>query len=104
MNSDQIKGKATQMAGKVKQGAGEMVGNDRLANEGVADQVKGAVQETWGNVKDAAHETVKTREHERHEKNAEAREDVARNVHDAKERANEKIDAFKENERTRRSA
>jgi uncharacterized protein YjbJ (UPF0337 family) len=104
MNSDQVKGKATQITGKVKQGAGEMVGNDRLANEGIADQVIGAVQETWGNVKDAAHETAKTREHERHEKAVQARQNVARDAEDAKERANEKIDAYKENERERRSA
>jgi uncharacterized protein YjbJ (UPF0337 family) len=104
MNTDQIKGKANQVAGKMKQGAGEMVGNDRLANEGVADQLKGSVQETWGNVKDAAYEAAKTREHERHEKAAETRQNIARNVHDANERANEKIDTYKERERERRSA
>jgi uncharacterized protein YjbJ (UPF0337 family) len=104
MNADQMKGKAAQVAGKVKQGAGEMTGNDRLANEGVADQVKGSVQETWGNVKDAARETAKTREHERHEDAARARQNIARNVHEAKERANEKIDSYKEDERDRRSA
>ena len=36
---------------------GETLGNQKLANQGVADQVKGAAKETWGNVKDAARDT-----------------------------------------------
>ncbi len=43
-----------QVAGRVKQGVGETLGNQKLANQGVADQVKGAAKETWGNAKDAA--------------------------------------------------
>ena len=104
MNADQVKGKTNQAVGKVKQGAGEMTGNDRLANSGVADQVKGAVQETWGNVKDAAQEAGKTREAERQHKNEEMRDNIANHVEDAKERANKKIDEFKDQQRQRRSA
>ncbi len=80
MNSDQIKGKASQVAGRVKQGAGDLTGNEKLANEGVADQVKGSVQETWGNAKDAAHEAAKNREAEVHQKQVDAREKVSQNV------------------------
>ena len=54
MNKDQVTGKVEQAAGRVKQGVGETLGNQKLANQGVADQVKGAAKETWGNVKDAA--------------------------------------------------
>ena len=104
MNSDQVKGKANQVLGKVKRGAGEVTGNDRMANEGVMDQVKGSVQETWGNAKDAAHESEKTREAERQHKATEMRDNVAHKVEDTKTRANEKIDEFKERERQRRSA
>lgn len=104
MNSDQIKGKVSQVAGQVKQGAGNLTGNDRLANEGLADQVRGSAQETWGNVKDAAHESAATREAERHENAVEAREDISRNVQNATDRANDRIDAFKEDERERRTA
>ena len=43
MNKDQVTGKVEQAAGKIKQGVGEAVGNQNLANQGVADQVKGAV-------------------------------------------------------------
>lgn len=104
MNSDQVKGKTNQVVGKVKQGAGEMTGNDRLANSGVVDQVKGAAQETWGNVKDAAHEAGKTHEKERQHKSNEMRDNVATRVEDAKDSANDKIDNFKDQQRQRRSA
>ncbi len=104
MNSDQIKGKANQVVGKVKQGAGEVTGSDRLANQGVIDQVKGAAQETWGNVKDAAQEAAKTKEAERQHKTAEMRDNVATRVEDASNKANEKIDEFKDQQRQRRSA
>jgi uncharacterized protein YjbJ (UPF0337 family) len=36
-----LHGKFNEVAGKVKQGVGEATGNDRLANEGTAQQVKG---------------------------------------------------------------
>ncbi len=104
MNSDQVKGKANQVVGKVKQGAGEVTGNDQMANRGVMDQVKGAVQETWGNAKDAAHEAGKTREAERQHKSEEMRDNIANKVDDTKKRVNEKIDEIKDQQRQRRSA
>ena len=104
MNSDQVKGKANEVAGKMKQGVGEATGNENMANRGVADQAKGAAQQTWGNIKDAANESAKTREAEQHQHNNEARENVSHKIDSAKDRVNEKIDEHKENERTRRSA
>ena len=88
MNSDQVKGKAEQVVGKIKQGAGQAVGNDKLANSGVADQVKGAARETWGNVKDAAHSEHK------HDADR-ARDHVVNKVEDMKDRANEHINSGK---------
>src|SRR5277367_5210567 len=73
MNKDQVTGKVEQVAGRVKQGVGETVGNQKLANQGVADQVKGAARETWGNVKDAAAVTA-----DRHQTEAEHKADAAR--------------------------
>ena len=92
MNKDQVAGKADQVAGKVKQGVGEAVGNDDLANRGVADQVKGAAKETWGNVKDAANQS-------RDQQARDTRENISRNVEDTKKRVNDKIDAIKEQHR-----
>lgn len=62
MNKEQITGKFDQAAGRIKQKAGEAVGNQKLANSGVADQIKGAAKETWGRVKDTADDVRKTAE------------------------------------------
>ncbi|HEX3987744.1 MAG TPA: CsbD family protein [Acidobacteriaceae bacterium] len=104
MNSDQVKGKMTGAAGKVKQATGEATGNENMANRGVADQAKGAAQETWGNIKDAANQSAQTHEAEQHRRNAEKREEVSEKIDHAKERTNEKIDEVKEREKLRRSA
>lgn len=47
MNTDDIKG-------KIKETGGELTGDERLANEGRADQAKGKVKEAVDDVKDAA--------------------------------------------------
>ena len=54
MSTDTFEGKVDQVVGKAKQGIGEAVGNQELANSGAADQVKGNAKEAWGNVKDTA--------------------------------------------------
>jgi uncharacterized protein YjbJ (UPF0337 family) len=46
MNTDDIKG-------KLKETGGELTGDERLANEGRADQVKGKVKDAFEDVKDA---------------------------------------------------
>ena len=51
-----IHGKYDEVAGKVKQAAGEAVGNHNLANEGAAQQLKGHAEQAWGTVKEAAAE------------------------------------------------
>ena len=51
-----VKGKWDEVAGKVKQGVGEAVGNENLANKGTAQQVKGHAEQTWGAVKETAHD------------------------------------------------
>jgi uncharacterized protein YjbJ (UPF0337 family) len=54
MNTTKAEGVLDQAKGKVKQAVGEAFNNQKLANEGAADQVKGHAKEAWGNVKDAA--------------------------------------------------
>ncbi len=56
MNTNTVAGKIDQVAGKIKQTVGEAVGNDSLANRGVAEQVKGHFNEAWGDVKDTAND------------------------------------------------
>jgi uncharacterized protein YjbJ (UPF0337 family) len=92
MNKDQVSGKFDQAAGKVKEKIGETVGNQRLANEGLADQVKGAAKETWGNAKEVAHENADADRREAERNANDTRERIANKVQDMKERVNEKID------------
>lgn len=92
MNKDQASGKFDQATGKVKEKVGETVGNQRLANEGLADQVKGAARETWGNAKEVAHDNAEASRRETEQKANDARENIATKVQDMKDRVNEKID------------
>ncbi len=92
MNNDQVSGKFDQAKGKVKQGIGEAVGNQDMANSGTADQVKGAAKETWGNVKDAANKNTEDQAHN-------TRQNISDKVENMKERANEKIDSVKDQHR-----
>lgn len=48
MNRDELDGKADQIKGKVKKAAGDLTDNDRLHDEGVADEAAGEVQEGFG--------------------------------------------------------
>lgn len=58
MNKDELKGKAKDVKGQAKEGAGDITGNERLQSEGAADQAEGQIQETWGRGKRKAGETV----------------------------------------------
>lgn len=51
MNKDQIKGRAEQAKGKLKEVAGKVVGNERLQADGLGDQVKGRVLKNVGDAK-----------------------------------------------------
>ena len=53
MDKDRIEGSATNLGGKLKEGAGKVTGDEKLKNEGVVDQVKGKVQNVVGGIKDA---------------------------------------------------
>ncbi len=52
-NEDQVKGKAKDIGGKVKEEVGEATGNDEMKHEGQADQAEGKVQKGVGDAKDA---------------------------------------------------
>jgi uncharacterized protein YjbJ (UPF0337 family) len=104
MDKDRVSGKFDQTIGKAKEKVGDAVGNQKLANQGVADQVKGAAKETWGNAKDAARTT-----HDRHVAETETaagenRERFTDKVAEMKKKANDKIDDFKDRERAKHAA
>jgi uncharacterized protein YjbJ (UPF0337 family) len=92
MNKDQVSGKFDQVAGKVKEKVGETVGNQRMANQGVADQVKGAAKETFGNAKEVVHDNAKHERHEAEQHATDARERIVKKTQDLKDRANETIE------------
>ena len=56
MDKDRIKGAAKNIAGKAKTAVGKVTGDEKLKNEGRADQVKGKVQNVVGGVKDSMRE------------------------------------------------
>ena len=99
MDKDQVAGKFDQTIGKVKEKVGDAVGNQKLANEGVADQVKGSAKETWGNVKDAAHTTTDRHTNDTDAAAGEHRSSFSEKVTEMKNKVNAKIDDFKERER-----
>ena len=59
MNKDELDGKMDQVKGKVKQAAGDLTDNDRLHDEGVADEAAGEVQEGFGRGRRKVGEAVK---------------------------------------------
>ena len=89
MDKDQVSGKIDQAIGKVKQGVGEAVGNENLANRGVADQAKGAAKETWGNVKDVANQNTSDDAHD-------VRHNISRKIEDVKDKVKEKVDSLRD--------
>jgi uncharacterized protein YjbJ (UPF0337 family) len=56
-----VKGKFNEVVGKAKQGIGEAVGSDKMANEGAGQQVKGQAQQAWGAVKEGVNDASNDR-------------------------------------------
>jgi uncharacterized protein YjbJ (UPF0337 family) len=51
--SDKVKGVANETVGNIKQGVGNVTGNDKLRVEGVVQEKKGELQKALGDTKDA---------------------------------------------------
>jgi len=62
MNKDELDGKGDQVKGKVKQAWGDLTDNERVHDEGVADEASGQVQEGFGKARrkvgDALHDVA----------------------------------------------
>lgn len=58
MNKDQIKGKAKDIAGKVQEKAGELVGSSEQQAKGLAKQSEGKLQKGVGDAKEALKDTI----------------------------------------------
>jgi uncharacterized protein YjbJ (UPF0337 family) len=80
-----LKGKFNEVAGKVKQSIGEATHNDKLANEGTAQQVKGHAEQTWGSVQSAAHDRAADARARVNESRAVHENDHEHTAHDVRE-------------------
>lgn len=52
MNDQRIEGTLNDTKGKVKEGVGDITGDERLQNEGLADQLPGKVQQGIGDIQE----------------------------------------------------
>ena len=59
MDKDRVQGSLDQAKGKVKEGVGNLTGDQKLKGEGKADQVAGKIKNTIGSAKDKIRETLK---------------------------------------------
>ncbi|HXB62079.1 MAG TPA: CsbD family protein [Acidobacteriaceae bacterium] len=109
MNKSHVTGGIDQAVGKIKEAAGNATGDQKLANEGAAQQIKGAAKETWGNVKDSANKASATAwsrmsssEARAGEKSREFREKVTTAVQNAKHTIAGKLDDFNKKQEDKR--
>ena len=58
MNRDELDGKVDKVKGRVKQATGDLTDNDRLKDEGVADEAGGEVQEGFGRARRKVGEAI----------------------------------------------
>jgi len=91
MNTTNAEGILDQAKGKIKQALGETFNNQKLANEGAADQVKGHAEEAWGKVKDAASTIGKQKSTEAQAQEASTGHDLREKITHAAENAKDSI-------------
>lgn len=58
IDNDRIEGGLKKMGGDIKEGAGKILGDEKMKREGQADQREGKIQNAWGGVKDKAREVT----------------------------------------------
>ena len=66
VDRDRVEGSAKNLGGKVKEAAGKVTGDEKLKNEGRADQVSGKVQNVVGGLKDKVRENLDKDDDQRH--------------------------------------
>ena len=58
IDSDRSEGSVKKMGGNLKEGVGNLLGDEKMKREGQGDQAEGKVQNAWGGAKDAAREMI----------------------------------------------
>ncbi|HCE09584.1 MAG TPA: CsbD family protein [Oxalobacteraceae bacterium] len=59
MNKDQVKGVSKEVAGKIQQGAGKLVGSKEQQVKGLQKQVTGKAEKSFGDAKEVAQDVAK---------------------------------------------
>lgn len=57
-DSDRTEGSMKNMGGSLKEGAGNLTGDEKMKREGQSDQAEGKLQNAWGGAKDKAREAT----------------------------------------------
>jgi uncharacterized protein YjbJ (UPF0337 family) len=63
MNKNQVKGTVKNIAGKIQEEVGKLVGNQGQQAKGVQKQVAGKAEKHLGNIKEVAKDSVETVKH-----------------------------------------
>ncbi len=58
VDPDRTEGSLKKMGGNLKEGAGALLGDEKMKREGQADQTEGKLQNAWGGIKDKAREVT----------------------------------------------
>ena len=58
MDSDRTEGSAKKIKGNLKEGAGDVLGDQKMKNEGKGNQAEGKLQNAWGSAKDTVRDAV----------------------------------------------
>jgi uncharacterized protein YjbJ (UPF0337 family) len=58
IDDDRTEGSAKQTGGAIKEGAGKLFGDEKMKDEGQADQAEGKLQNAWGSAKDEARDVL----------------------------------------------
>ncbi len=58
VDSYRVDGSMKKMGGNLKEGAGNVLGDEKMKREGQSDQAEGKLQNAWGGVKDSVRETL----------------------------------------------
>jgi uncharacterized protein YjbJ (UPF0337 family) len=58
VDDDRAEGSMKKMGGNIKEGAGNLLGDEKMKREGKSDQAEGKLQNAWGGLKDKAREVT----------------------------------------------
>ena len=58
IDPDRTEGSLKKMGGDIKEGVGNILGDEKIKREGQADQAEGKAQNAWGGLKDSVRDAV----------------------------------------------